>query len=111
MKLVPDNIPWSRYCAGSGGTGGASAGRWTVREPPLLLKLQLRSSTAAASSRSSCPVAFLPDDVGLWSWLSCRKCPKPETLGTLPAAELAYGAVWYDRDNMFPLLYLLPKLR
>jgi hypothetical protein len=66
----------------------------TVREPPLLLKLQLSSSTAAASSRSSWPVAFLPDDVGLWSWLSCRKCPKPDTLGTLSATELPYGAVW-----------------
>jgi hypothetical protein len=92
MKPVFVNgVAWSRYCAGNGGTGGASAGKVTVpREPLLLPKLQLRSSTAAARSRSSCPVALFPEDGGL-SWLGVRKWLIPDARGTLPELK---GADW-----------------
>lgn len=58
-------VAWSRNWAGTGGTGGASTDNVTVSWEPLLLpKLQLRSSTAAARSLSSCPVLLDPDEDG-----------------------------------------------
>lgn len=109
---LENDAAWSRYCAGRGGTGGASSGSVTVR-PVLLLKLQLRSSTAAARSRSSWPVAFLPEDGGLWSWLFWRKWEeKPEPWGMLPVMRgLVDGADWYDRPNPLPEPYLFANDR
>ena len=67
---------------------------------------QLRSSTAAANPASSSrPPGLIPDDNGRPPWLCWPNEPNADPFGMLPASAFD-GADWYEREKLFPLLYL-----